>query len=49
MEKISDTLSLKNIENHSWNLLCCSAYSGENLEKAFDWLVNDYEKKYYIL
>ncbi|VEU21292.1 DEKNAAC102671 [Brettanomyces naardenensis] len=48
-EAITDTLRLKELQNHSWNLLCCSAYTGENLQDGLDWLVSEYEKKYYIL
>ncbi|KAF6014777.1 hypothetical protein HII12_001194 [Brettanomyces bruxellensis] len=46
---VVETLQLDKIRNHKWQLLCCSAYSGENLQDALNWIVRSYENKYYIL
>ncbi|QPG72829.1 hypothetical protein FOA43_000131 [Brettanomyces nanus] len=48
-EAVINTLQLQKLENHCWNLLCCSAYSGKNLTKGMDWIVDEYERKYYII
>ncbi|XP_063233022.1 ADP-ribosylation factor-like protein 2 isoform X2 [Bacillus rossius redtenbacheri] len=41
VEEIKEVLELEKISNRQWNVLSCSAMSGENLLEGIDWLVSD--------
>lgn len=40
-------LSLHDIATHSWRIRSTSAYTGENLFDAFDWLLEDIRARLY--
>ncbi|KAL3271434.1 hypothetical protein HHI36_021920 [Cryptolaemus montrouzieri] len=40
-EEIKEILELDKIQTHHWNIIWCSAVSGDNLLKGIDWLVDD--------
>lgn len=40
-------LSLHDIATHSWRIQSTSAYTGENLFDAFDWLLEDIRARLY--
>lgn len=41
MEEIRDMLELVNIQTHHWQIIWCSAMTGENLLKGIDWVLDD--------
>ncbi|ODV83470.1 hypothetical protein CANARDRAFT_9531 [[Candida] arabinofermentans NRRL YB-2248] len=46
---IIEELELVQLDNHNWEVLCVSGYTGENLDRSLDWIVNEYEQRYFIL
>ncbi|KAL3995483.1 ADP-ribosylation factor-like protein 2 [Acanthocheilonema viteae] len=40
-EEIEQLLGLRNLKSHHWNIYGCSAFTGENLLEAIDWLCAD--------
>ncbi|VDN95519.1 unnamed protein product, partial [Brugia pahangi] len=40
-EEIEELLGLRNLKSHHWNIYGCSAFTGENLLEAIDWLCVD--------
>uniref|UniRef100_A0A915PTE3 Eukaryotic translation initiation factor 3 subunit G n=1 Tax=Setaria digitata TaxID=48799 RepID=A0A915PTE3_9BILA len=40
-EEIEELLGLRNLKSHHWNIFGCSAFTGENLVEAIDWLCSD--------
>uniref|UniRef100_A0A1B6EZQ5 ADP-ribosylation factor-like protein 2 n=1 Tax=Cuerna arida TaxID=1464854 RepID=A0A1B6EZQ5_9HEMI len=40
-EEIKDVIDLDSIKGHHWQILPCSAVTGDNLLDGIDWLVND--------
>ena len=47
-EEILQALQLKAIKTHRWNILQCSAITGENLEKGLDWVVEDAKARLFL-
>nr|BAN21065.1 ADP-ribosylation factor, arf [Riptortus pedestris] len=41
LEQIKDVLDLGSIKTHHWQILSCSAVTGEHLLDGINWLVND--------
>ncbi|KAI8908158.1 ADP-ribosylation factor family-domain-containing protein [Powellomyces hirtus] len=48
-EEIAELLDLKTIQTHHWQIVGCSAVTGENLLKGMDWVVTDISKRIYML
>ncbi|EGG22764.1 ARF-like protein [Cavenderia fasciculata] len=48
-EEIADYLELKSLSTHSWKICSCSAVTGEGLEEAIDWVVNDIISRCFVL
>ena len=44
----SQGLQLENIKTHEWNIVRCSAVTGENVREGFDWVVQDAIKKLFL-
>ncbi len=40
-ESIKEVLELNEIKSHHWQILPCSAVTGDNLLEGIDWLVDD--------
>lgn len=40
-EEIKDALSLDEIQTHHWQIVGCSAMTGDNLLEGIDWMIND--------
>ena len=40
-EGIRDALQLEDIKTHHWQILGCSAVTGEKLLDGVDWIIND--------
>ncbi|XP_004299978.1 PREDICTED: ADP-ribosylation factor-like protein 2 [Fragaria vesca subsp. vesca] len=50
LEEISKVLNLEAIDKtRHWNIVGCSAYTGEGLLEGFDWLVQDIASRIYVL
>ncbi|KAH3661616.1 hypothetical protein OGAPHI_006465 [Ogataea philodendri] len=47
--EIVKLLGLDQLENHSWQIVLGSAYTGENIQYALDWITKEYETRYLIL
>lgn len=41
-------LQLNSIKTHEWNIVGCSAVTGDNVSEGFDWLVQDAIKKLFL-
>ncbi|KAL6184197.1 hypothetical protein ACLB2K_045601 [Fragaria x ananassa] len=49
LEEISKVLNLEAIDKtRHWNIVGCSAYTGEGLLEGFDWLVQDIASRIYV-
>ncbi|CAN1180224.1 ADP-ribosylation factor-like protein 2 [Linum perenne] len=49
-DEIAKVLNLENMDRtRHWNIVGCSAYTGEGLLDAFDWLVQDIASRIYVL
>ncbi|KAJ3009996.1 ADP-ribosylation factor-like protein 2 [Thoreauomyces humboldtii] len=48
-EEIAEILDLKSILTHHWQIIPCSAVTGENLLNGMDWIVTDISKRIYML
>ncbi|OBA17600.1 uncharacterized protein OGAPODRAFT_86058 [Ogataea polymorpha] len=42
-------LGLERLENHAWQIIFGSAYTGENIRAGLDWIVAEYKTKYLSL
>jgi ADP-ribosylation factor-like protein 2 len=42
------TLELDRIHTHRWQVIPCSAMTGENLEKGLGWVVQDAKDKLFL-
>nr|ALS05000.1 ADP-ribosylation factor-like protein 2-like protein [Calanus sinicus] len=49
MEEIAQVLELDKIKMHHWQIVNCSAVTGENLLKGIDWLLDDISKRIFTL
>jgi ADP-ribosylation factor-like protein 2 len=47
-EEILQALQLKAIRSHRWNILRCSAMTGENLEEGLSWVVEDAKARLFL-
>jgi len=47
--EIKDILKLDEIETHHWQIVWCSAVTGENLLEGIDWMVNDIAARIFTL
>jgi len=48
-EEIKNTLQLDNIKTHHWQIVNCSAVTGENLLHGMDWLLEDISARIFTL
>ena len=49
VEEIKNTLELDNIKTHHWQIINCSAVTGENLLNGMDWLLQDISARIFTL
>jgi len=49
MEEIKQMLELESITTHHWQIVSCSAVTGENLLKGMDWLIDDISKRIFTM
>jgi len=47
-EEILQALELKEIKTHRWNILQCSAMTGQNLEEGLAWVVDDAKARLFL-
>lgn len=47
-EEILEGLDLKAIRTHRWQILQCSAMTGENLEEGLAWVVEDAKARLFL-
>ncbi|ODV61729.1 GTP-binding protein [Ascoidea rubescens DSM 1968] len=45
---IEESLQLKQIKNHNYKLLPCSAYTGANIEEGIKWIVDEIKERLYL-
>lgn len=48
-EEIKEVLDLDSIKTHHWQILRCSAMTGENLLQGIDWLLQDISARIFTL
>ncbi|ODQ77135.1 hypothetical protein BABINDRAFT_169477 [Babjeviella inositovora NRRL Y-12698] len=48
-DEIIHILKLKEMTNHSWKIIPVSAKTGENVDTAIDWVVDEIKERLYIL
>jgi ADP-ribosylation factor-like protein 2 len=48
VEEILQALQLKAIRTHRWNILQCSAMTGQNLEEGLAWVVEDAKARLFL-
>lgn len=48
VEEILQALQLKAIRTHRWNILQCSAMTGQNLEQGLSWVVEDAKARLFL-
>ena len=48
VEEIKNTLQLDNIKTHHWQIVNCSAVTGENLLSGMDWLLQDISARIFM-
>ena len=48
-EEIRDVLELEKIKTHHWQIVGCSAVTGENLLAGVDWLLDDISRRIFTL
>jgi ADP-ribosylation factor-like protein 2 len=48
LEEIKEILCLTDIQNH-WQMVTCSAYTGQGLIKGIDWLVQDVSSRLFAI
>jgi|TARA_B110000003_G_scaffold123643_2_gene126031 ADP-ribosylation factor-like protein 2 len=48
VDAMVDALGLKTLVNRHWNIVACSAVTGEGLLEGFDWLVKDCADRIYM-
>jgi ADP-ribosylation factor-like protein 2 len=41
-------LQLRAIKTHTWNIIRCSAMTGQNLEQGLEWVVEDAKKRLFL-
>ena len=49
VEDIKTTLQLDDIKSHHWQIISCSAVTGENLLDGMDWLLQDISARIFTL
>ena len=49
MEEIGAVLELEKVKSHHWQILGCSAVTGQNLLQGVDWLLDDISKRIFTL
>ena len=49
VEEIKTTLQLDDIKSHHWQIISCSAVTGENLLDGMDWLLQDISARIFTL
>ena len=49
MEEIGEVLELEKIKSHHWQIVGCSAVTGQNLLQGVDWLLDDISKRIFTL
>jgi len=49
VEEIKSTLQLDDIKSHHWQIISCSAVTGENLLDGMDWLLQDISARIFTL
>ena len=48
-EEIRDVLELEKIKTHHWQIVACSAVTGNNLLEGVDWILEDISKRIFTL
>jgi ADP-ribosylation factor-like protein 2 len=48
-EEIKSALSLDEIVTHHWQIVWCSAVTGENLLEGINWMINDIAARIFTL
>ncbi|KDR20929.1 ADP-ribosylation factor-like protein 2 [Zootermopsis nevadensis] len=48
-EEIRDVLELESIKTHHWQIVWCSAITGQNLLEGIDWLIDDIAARIFTL
>jgi ADP-ribosylation factor-like protein 2 len=49
LKEIGETLRLDSITNRHWQIVSCSAVSGQGLVEGIDWIVSDVASRIYML
>ena len=49
MEEIRDVLELDKIKTHHWQIVACSAVTGQNLLQGVDWIIEDISRRIFTL
>jgi len=49
MEEIAAALELEKIKMHHWQIVACSAVTGENLLQGVDWILDDISRRIFTL
>ena len=47
-DKVDQALQLDSIRTHRWNILRCSAMTGENLKEGLAWVVEDAKARLFL-
>ncbi|KAK7863287.1 hypothetical protein R5R35_005331 [Gryllus longicercus] len=48
-EEIRDVLELEQIKTHHWQIVWCSALTGQNLLEGMDWIISDIASRIFTL
>ena len=48
-EEIRDVLELEKIKTHHWQIVACSAVTGNNLLEGVDWILEDISRRIFTL
>ena len=49
MAEIAAALELEKIKMHHWQIVACSAVTGENLLQGVDWILDDISRRIFTL
>ena len=49
MEELREVLELDQIKTHHWQIVACSAVTGDNLLAGVDWCVDDISRRIFTL
>ena len=49
MEELREVLELDQIKTHHWQIVACSAVTGDNLLAGVDWCLDDISRRIFTL